>query len=420
MALGFLTVVVMLFLSVFDSAAAEWFSPDYMRTFLCEIDAGSNNFCNLSYESLSNVFLSKRREWFKNAEVEISKKKAQLSNKDIYLWNAPERINYPLIKRSIEYNWSAAYRQRMQYGMNVDKTIELLKLAEEFQARLENDYDLMYDIDKYHQLLTLPGFAGKMYWVGEKTFWNSNFEKAKNVFSFFLLPENKDGFVRGASHFFLGRTLISSLESSNDDQLKSFNKEALSHFLKVPTYPTCLTYISYAYIAAATSAELLGDRRTAVALAFVDVPSIDHDTFAGLRHTVAASASKGLRDFTNCVKHLQSAISYDASHEETAKFVMENIPSTYKSDDFWNYCATNRLNMIDRHNAVAAALTNEFLEADFNELYEALTIKWPETDELPDSIMTNRVLNNNFFHPAKEKQYENLKTNRKQRNGAKR
>lgn len=415
----FFVVAVMFFLLALNCAAGEWFSTEHMRTFLGEIGADSNSLCNMSYESLSNVFALRRSEWLKNAEIEIENRKAGLDKSDIYIWKASELINYPMIKKSVEYNWSAAYRQRMQYGMNVDKTIGLLRLAEEFQTRLENDYDLMYDIDKYHKLLTLPGFAGKMYWVGEKTFWNSNFEKAKNVFSFFLLPENKDGFVRGASHFFLGRTLISSLDVKNEDQLKGFNKEALSHFLKVPTYPTCLTYISYAYIAAATSAELLGDRRAAVALSFVDVPSIDHDTFAGLRHTVAASASKGLRDFTNCVKHLQSAISYDSSHEETAKFMMENIPSTYKSEEFWNYCATNRLNMIDRHNAVAAALTNEFLEADFDELYEALTIKWPETDELPDSIMTNRVLNNNFFHPTREKQYENLKTNRKPKREAK-
>lgn len=66
-------------------------------------------------------------------------------------------------------------------------------------------------------------------------------------------------------------------------------------------------------------------------------------------------------------------------------------------DNLWNYCLTNRFNLNDKHLAVQEALEDE---KDFpceEELYEALTHAWPEMSDLPESIATNRVLNNNIF-----------------------
>ena len=337
----------------------------------------------------------------------------QLKKKEnVYIWEAKNLINYHLLKKSIEYNWSAAYRQRSQFGINVQKTIISLKTVEEFQERLENDHDMMYDIEKYRNLLKLSSFPGKVYWLAERTFWNSHFEKAKNVFNFFLLPENKDGFVRGASHFFLGRTLASVFDNDIPINFISSNQEALIHFIKVPTFPTCLTYITYSYIAAAQSAALLNDYRSALALIFVEVPSIDHDTFAGLRHSLAADYCINLKDYTNCIKHIQTAISFDQRFASRANDILKILPNDFRNESLWNYCATNKLSIIDKHNAVVAALTNENAVVEFNDLYDALTIKWPEIDQLPEGIMTNRVLNNCFFKTSVENDYKKYKVNK--------
>jgi hypothetical protein len=54
-------------------------------------------------------------------------------------------------------------------------------------------------------------------------------------------------------------------------------------------------------------------------------------------------------------------------------------------------------------------LTNENIIVDYDDLYTALTINWPSVDQLPDNIMTNRILNNNIFKPKTNEEYSRFK-----------
>lgn len=383
------------------------YSREYMRSFFdgspFEVKADT------PWETVSNAFYTTRELWIVWAENEI---RERLSNFNVfgkrYRWDSPSLLGYEELSSSIRYAWGKAYSQRGKFGLEVEKTIQSLELLEEFQKRLSDSNDNLSDIVRYRQLLSISSVPGKLYWLAEKLYWDNNYDKAITVMSFFLLPENKDGFVRGAAHYFLGRSLTNRTDVKSKEELDEISQEALDHFVKVPAFPTCLTYISYAYIDGAKEASSLGDYKAALALTSIDVPSLDRDTVLAMRHYDAARYCVALRDYTNCIRHLQEATAANSAYNVSS--IVKTMDYAYDKAELWNWCATNRLEYIDTHNAIVSALTNENSVVEFNDLYEALTIKWPTCDQLPQSIMTNRVLNNNFFNPPQDteyKQYDN-------------
>lgn len=381
------------------------FSEKHMRVFLLESADTESTANDLIPSETSNRFYAARLEWLSSAEDKIEKRLQDIAKcTNVYFWKAPPKISYKPVLDSISYVWSSAYRQREQYGFNAQETIRSLNLVEEFERRLKDDTDWMYDIRKYRNLLKLSGFAGKMYWLAEDLYFYGLYDKAERVFEFFLLPENIDGFVRGASHFYLGRTIYHSSSPENKDTFSKRCLEALNHFIKVPAYPTCLTYISYSYIHAANVASNLDDPKLALALAAVDVPSIDHDHVWSYRHLTAAKVCREIWDPTNAVRHIQEA--YSRNPKLDVEFELGLIQyGLYDIQQLWNWCATNRFSQYDIHNTIVEALTNETIIVDFDDLYTALTISWPTVEQLPENIMTNRILNNNIFKPKTNLEY---------------
>ena len=104
------------------------------------------------------------------------------------------------------------------------------------------------------------------------------------------------------------------------------------------------------------------------------------------------------------MRHLQEAAA--ASTLYNVSDIVGSMNYRYDKTELWNWCATNRLEYIDTHNAIVSALTNENSVVEFDDLYDVLTIKWPSCEQLPQSIMTNRVLNNNFFKPLQDTEYK--------------
>lgn len=387
------------------SEEASGYSCEYMTSFLAgspfEGEANDKD----SHELTVEKFVQDRKAWLVWAEEEISKR---LSDGAIfekcYRWQAPSDLGYGEIASSVRNAWGKGYAQGGTYGLEVEKTIKSLRLLEEFQKRLADPCDSLNDAVRYRDLLSIASIPWKLYWLAEELYWDSNYEKAATIMSFFLLPENKDGFVRGAAHYFLGRSLTKRTDLKTKEEYDEVSKEALEHFIKVPKHPTCLTYISYAYIDGAQQAACLGDHRAALALTCIDVPSLDRDTVLAMRHYDAARYCVALRDYTNCVRHLQE-VSAASMHYNVSEIV-RSMNYRYDKTELWNWCATNRLEYIDTHNAIVSALTNENSVVEFDDLYDALTIKWPSCEQLPQSIMTNRVLNNNFFKPPQDTEYK--------------
>ncbi len=398
----YLIMLVCLYAFLSSGENAGHYSFEYMKDFFSGSPFEEKD---LSYEAASNSFYNGRAGWLVWAEEEISKRLADGAVfEKCYRWQAPSDSGYGEIASSVRNAWGKGYAQGGAYGLEVEKTIRSLGLLEEFQKRLADPDDSLNDAVRYRDLLSIASIPWKLYWLAEKLYWNGNYEKAVTVMAFFLLPENKDGFVRGAAHYFLGRSLTKRTDLKTREEYDEVSREALEHFIKVPKYPTCLTYISYAYIDGASEAAGLGDHRAALALACVDVPSLDRDTVLAMRHYDAARYCVALRDYTNCVRHLQEAAA--ASTLYNVSEIVGSMNYRYDKTELWNWCATNRLEYIDTHNAIVSALTNENSIVEFDDLYDALTIKWPSCEQLPQSIMTNRVLNNNFFKPPQDTEYK--------------
>ena len=154
---------------------------------------------DLSYEATSNSFYNDRARWLAWAEEEISKRLADGAVfEKHYRWQAPSALGYGEIASYVCSAWGKAYAQGGTYGLEVEKTIKSLGLLEEFQKRLADPGDSLNDAFRYRDLLSISSIPWKLYWMAEKLYWSGNYEKAVTVMSFFLLPENKDGFVRGA------------------------------------------------------------------------------------------------------------------------------------------------------------------------------------------------------------------------------
>ena len=359
-----------------------------------------------SGKDLKNTYELTRKEALPLMEREIEERKALLNQKHVKL------LSYKEIDDNVKYSWSAFYLQSKQKGLSVEKTINALNKIEELKERLKDDEDQLSDINDYRDLHLLPGLSGQLYQLAEKIFWRGKYQKAYRCMYFFLLPENKDGFSIGAAHYYLGNLWAHSCEDFGHKMSSGTVLEALQHYLKTPLYPTCLTYISYSYFMAADMAYRLKDYRTSYALASMDVPCLDRDFAAAQSHYNAALASYELKKYTNCVLHIQEAQRYNPKLE--VEGFIKRLPY-YDEESLWNYCFTNKLSETDRYSAIVDALTNDTACVELDELYEVLTIEWPKSADLPESVRTNRILNNNFFENLHNESLKNLRQMKKEK-----
>ena len=298
-----------------------------------------------------------------------------------------------VLAESIERIWSEEHAQRKNGPLSLGELAKAADTLAELKTRIFDPDDPLIDIANYKRLLLIPSYSGQIYnWV-EKLYFTREKEKAYNCFEFFLLPENTDEFTIGAALFFLGRCNKNGIPK--DTAWEERLKMALPRLLAVQRYPTCLTYISYAYFFAGQIYVTFGYYKQAVALFMIDVPSVDLAVAKEMRHMEAFSPCCNCNDVTNALKHIHEWSRYTKDKNK------DSILNGYKqvfSEALWNYCATNLFTAYDKHIALKRALEDDRKDIpEFELLEEALLHPWPNIDQIPANIATNRVLNNNVF-----------------------
>lgn len=379
---------------------------DYMISVIKNHQSNSVISETLNNATITSFYYSVRQE----QEVKNKEKFFELSK----VISTDYILPYRSLSESISYMWGDGYRQRGLPGLSLGATIKALNRMEEFSRRLEDKTDYFSNIMDYKDLLHIPGFSGRMYWKAERLCFTAEYEKAINVMSFFYLEENPDLFVRGAACYFLGRMYdITNLRKYDYEEAKSNTASIISYYLKVPAFPTCLTYISYSYLHASKLAARIGDYKTALALIMIKVPTVDRSWVDFRRFTKGYQYAYIIRDYTNCFRFMQGILR--ASPDYFTTNLYNGIPMDEKrKSDLWYSLATNDFTEIDVHNFVVDALTNVNEAIDYNLLYDALTIDWPKDNELPLEISTNRVLNNKYFKVDKDVKYEKYEQRKRQ------
>lgn len=303
-------------------------------------------------------------------------------------------ISWQTLRDNVDYVWSSEGRQRQNGQMSLLSSTKALEDCDTVRSKIADRDDSLIDLDSYRDILSISGVAGKLYWAVEKLYWNGEYDRAREGFEFFLLPENKDGFTKGASHFYLGRMAAEiPAESIWYPSDEAAAEDALYHLLQVGAYPTCLTYISYSYVIAAQVYNSLDHPKQALALVMVDVPSVDWKYMKFRRNFDAAIYSLGLDDMTNYVRHAAECLRYT---DKTSDYIRGKLPLMV-SDAQWNALSTNLFAFHDAAMAIGEAISDSEEIPQGERLYEALTRRWPDMKALPDSIATNRVLNNNVL-----------------------
>lgn len=309
--------------------------------------------------------------------------------------NTIKSFNLRSLNEMIKYLWSSENRQRAADKLSLSLAIKSIDKIEELTKRLNDSSDLLYDIDQYRDMLLISGVPGKLYWVIESLFWKGEYEKAYRAFQFILSYENEDEFTKGAAHFYIGRMLHCLSNESFDYSIETREDDALKHLLLVPTYSTCLTYVSFAYIMAA---EILNTKKyynAALALCQIDVPSVDFAQMKTRKHNAAAQYALAANAYTNYVKNVLECLRYADQNkiEKIKRFTMKKEIS----QEMWKYCQNNPLNDYDKNETLEKSLLelndSEFIES----FYTVATLNWPHNYELPQNIATNRTLNNNVF-----------------------
>ena len=342
-----------------------------------------------------------RKLWLVKAEEKLREKFPDLYSEKGTEEGSSRILPWRTMKENIDYFWSPECKQRLNGMISLSKAVQALDDFEKLKNKFEDSNDPLLDLAKYKDLLLIPGYSGKLYWMAEKLFWKGEYDRAKEGFEFFLLPENSDGFTKGAAHFFLGRMSIERPYEKTWYPSAELAKEgALDHLLRVNHYPTCLTYISYSYIFAARAYNELQYPKQALALIMVDVPSIDWKFMKYRRHWDGADYSLELGDETNSVRHLAESYRHSEKDEELFK---RRIADEDISKEFWDHCATNLFTPYDLFSAIDKAMAGEEPFPQEELFYEAVTHKWPDINTIPEAIATNRVLNNNIFLVPKRK-----------------
>ena len=359
----------------------------------------------------NDVSFSESTEWLglyrNNMTANLKWCNEKIEEKKRFFGKKITELPYKTLMDNIEYTWGAQYRQNGEKGLNLPDLIEALEMTFEFEKRLIDPKDEIIDIDKYRGLLALPGVVARLYWRAERNYWLGYYKKTYNIMNFFLLPENKEGFSRGAAHYYMGCLYDVNYTDIGCDNYIWSRQQAIENYIKVPQYPTCLTYTAYSYIFAARAAYDLQDYHSALALVSIDVPCIDNYISRPMRNYLAARACLMLHKYTNSILHLQEALKYDPKsdiHE-----IMRWIPYVKaRKEELWNWCSTNSLTSADTYNAIVEALTNENSVVEYDDICSILTIDWPKSKDLPESVATNRVLNNHYFEDLRDGRYNTI------------
>jgi hypothetical protein len=277
---------------------------------------------------------------------------------------------------------------------SIGRVMAQLNAIKELQKRLDDPEDILEGLTNYNGIFEIPGGAMAAYHEMEKCVWSGKRERAENLMDFLLQDCNKNGFTKGNTYFFKGKTL----RMWHHDLTNSIN-----YTLKTHKYPGCLVYIAWSYFDAAKMLRTYWHYDEAIALLSVEIPNIDMIGVNLMRNLLSGDCYINKGDHTNGIRHLQAAI-------------------VYKDKNYmaFNACVSNCMNRV---RGDALAIWAENIDKPFNteEVYEelrkgyykstnlwcgdlireALEHDWPLPDEVPMNVISNRLLSNNIFEYKK-------------------
>lgn len=340
---------------------------------------------------LYSKYLCARKIWNERADKMLIVKLSKYSTNGI----SGSAIIKPwaTMVESIKYLWSSESRQRYDGRMSLALSLSALKSLKEIKRRIDDPEDDLKNISIYGDVLSIPGMPGKIYWWIEELYWKGDIEKAKEGMEFLQLPNNKDGFVRGASLFFLGRINMNTIPQNC--LKRDLEELALSQLIRVHEYPTCLTYISLSYIMSSDIYDRFGFLKQALALLMIDVPSIDIDDMICRRNEEAAKICLKMGQITNSVRHLHEVWRY--GNDEQRQRVSELLDSSVRIRSLWSNYFEDVFTEHDKDFAIFEAISDAKEIPNYEEMRKALLHKWPKVSDLPPGMATNRVLNNNYL-----------------------
>ncbi len=269
--------------------------------------------------------------------------------------------------------------------LSLAETLDAMRLLDDLKQRAANPADPLTDLSRYALLYRLRGAPMTISWWAQTCYRRQQFDRAERLLRFLIADANPDGFSKGNAHHFLGHLLFFDREQLD---------EAFVHFLSVQKYPACLVFSAYAYVHAAAILRKMNMPIHALALLAVDVPCLEFEHVAFARHWRSAVLRIQCRDYTNAVRHLQSALVLQDSRSNEVFGLYRMIPD---ASHIWDVMATQRWSAADATAAIEHALTNRWDTPDDQLFLDALLHDWPAQEDIPLHIATNRVLNNNIF-----------------------
>jgi len=269
--------------------------------------------------------------------------------------------------------------------LSLSETLDAMRLLDDLKHRAADPADPLTDLSRYTLLYRLRGAPMTVFWWAQTCYRRQQFDRAERLLHFLIADGNPDGFSKGNAHHFLGHLLFFDREQLD---------EAFVHFLSVQKYPACLVFSAYAYVHAAAILRKMNMPIHALALLAVDVPCLEFEQVAFTRHWRSAVLRIQCRDYTNAVRHLQSALVLQNSRSNEVFGLYRMIPD---ASHIWDAVATQRWSLADANAAIEAALTNRWDTPDDQLFLDALLHDWPAQEDIPLHIATNRVLNNNIF-----------------------
>jgi len=268
--------------------------------------------------------------------------------------------------------------------LSVSATLSAMRLLDELKQRVANTNDPLRDLGLYVTLLRLRGAPLTIFWWARNMISLQN-NRAYHLLEFLSSAMNPDGFSRGNAIYFLGHLQYFVLHNP---------MAAFTNLLRVQQFPACLVFTAHSYLHAASVLTDMNMPVHALALLAVDVPCIDFYQLAYTRHVRSAWLRSRLHDYTNAVRHLQTAARMQPHNADAIAGHLAAVPC---GTSIWAAVATCSWSSIDVQATIEWAVTNRCDTPDDRIFLDALMHDWPAQEAMPPAIATNRVLNNNIF-----------------------
>jgi len=288
-------------------------------------------------------------------------------------------------------------------------TRDTMELLDGLRRRIATTSDPLSDLEpRYVPVVRIAGVERCIFKSANRMYWERQTARAEALFRLIVDadPGTVDGFSLGGSCYFLARILRDCHHDGD---------AAFDLFLRTQKYSACLVYTAYAYVEAADILDQRGQHDNALALLAVDVPCHEFQNVLGMRHMRSANICRARGDYTNTVRHLETALTMDNSFESVVRANVQRCPMG--TENLLATVGTNLWTGQDSLGLIVTGLTNHYFTPNDLVFFDALMHDWPMIEDVPPAIATNLILNNNVFpQRRRELSLDNMRVPDQQQN----